>query len=226
MNDDDWMFNPGTVAARSDLTSRLAQEIGLIAGAQVTCNQAPLIIEGDTCDGRRYRFRARHGLATLTVTDEEPRTVEQRCSPSLAVESTDEVVELIADMAARLTADDGPSAGPDTAAEEDQPPEPITLPDADELTARLAAYNGDASRAADFYPLLVDRLAGATLLPQDVVSAIFAACNRYADDPESAGTSFTRLQVLGEIHPYIDVILHDDDTARRAAHDYWTRVLA
>ncbi|UUV32146.1 hypothetical protein NQK81_01475 [Amycolatopsis roodepoortensis] len=106
--DDDWMYGPGTLAARAVLVSRLTSD-PRIASARVTCDAAPLQIEGELDDERQFYFRARWGTAALSIApvgyspiDAEVRTEHIECSQWMATEDVGEAFTLFAALLALL----------------------------------------------------------------------------------------------------------------------------
>jgi len=93
---DDWMFDPATRAARYGLATAFAQH-PLVATAEVTCNQAPLQVEGEFTDGSRYLFHCRNGIAELgrSVNHAEPVTHRARCVEDIRVEDVKAAVVLL-----------------------------------------------------------------------------------------------------------------------------------
>lgn len=92
-DNDDWMWNAATLAARRQLIARITRAHPAITAATVESHQAPLIVQGTLADGRIFLFRARHGRASLAVTvhdqPDEPVPITAPCSDTLAVEDTD-----------------------------------------------------------------------------------------------------------------------------------------
>lgn len=100
------MFDAATRHARHELATRLvADHPGVVATAEVTCNQAPLIMQGSLCDGRLFLFRARHGQASLAAAvpdqPEQPVPVSTGCPDTVAVEDIEQAAAVFAALLRR-----------------------------------------------------------------------------------------------------------------------------
>jgi hypothetical protein len=103
---DDWMFGQDTLNARSSLVEMLVAR-PQIATAKITCDAAPLQIQGELSDGRPYYFRARWGTASLSIAPagESPtahgaHTQTTDCTHVECTERADEAVALVGTLLA------------------------------------------------------------------------------------------------------------------------------
>lgn len=93
-------WNEATRASRSELTRLLVTEHPTVIDAVVTCNQAPLIVQGNFADGRIFMFHARNGVARLEIAVpdqlESPVPTIVACSETLSVDDTGDAAALFA----------------------------------------------------------------------------------------------------------------------------------
>lgn len=96
------IWDEATRAARRDLTRMLVAEHPTVLDARVTCNQAPLQVQGEFADGRIFLFQARHGVASLAIAvpdqPREPVPVRVDCSDTLSVDDTADAAALFATL--------------------------------------------------------------------------------------------------------------------------------
>ncbi|EWM19723.1 hypothetical protein [Kutzneria sp. 744] len=95
------MCGPDTIAARRELVGKLIA-LPQIQTATITCDSAPLQIEGALSDGRRFYFRGRSGKATLSIAesgqsphDSAAATARTECAPGECTERAAEAVALV-----------------------------------------------------------------------------------------------------------------------------------
>lgn len=100
--DDETIWDSWTRAARRQLITRITREHPAVTSARVTCNQAPLQVQGDLDDGRIYLFHARNGYATLAIAvpnqPTRPNEVGVPCSDTLSVDDDAEAATLFAGL--------------------------------------------------------------------------------------------------------------------------------
>jgi hypothetical protein len=101
-DNDDWMFDRSTTAARRALVRRLVDNHEIVATGRVASNQAPLIVKGGLGDGRIFLFRARNGVASLATAwpdqADEPDSRTVACPDLLSVDDTDDAANVFAQL--------------------------------------------------------------------------------------------------------------------------------
>lgn len=95
-------WNEGTRQSRADLTRTLVAEHPTVLDARVTCNQAPLQVEGCLADGRIFLFHMRYGVASLAIAVpgqmRQPAEVTVPCSESISVGDVGDATALFATL--------------------------------------------------------------------------------------------------------------------------------
>lgn len=102
----DWdspdIWNEDTRQSRADLTRALVAEHPTVLDARVTCNQAPLQVQGELADGRIFLFHLRHGVASLAIAvpnqAHRPAEVTVPCSESISVDDVADATALFATL--------------------------------------------------------------------------------------------------------------------------------
>jgi hypothetical protein len=100
----DWdspdIWDDYTRQSRADLTRALIAEHPTVRDARVTCNQAPLQVEGELADGRILMFHLRHGTATLEIAwpFQRPTRVTVPCPETISVDDVGDATALFATL--------------------------------------------------------------------------------------------------------------------------------